>query len=402
MTLPDHIVWVANTPVQTSPSSPSSTDGFAQTTVKQVRAFHRTLPDYQPTPLVSLKRLANRLGLADITIKDESKRFGLKAFKALGASYGLCRTLKEILQLSRLDFNTFLKPENTERLAGITCITATDGNHGRAVAWTAQQLGCQAVVYMPKGSSQTRLENIRGHGADASIIDGNYDDAVQLASDQARLNRWLLVQDTARPDYMDIPLRIMQGYLTLFDEAYDECGDHPPTHTFVQCGVGSLAAALQGYLVQRFGARRPKLIVVEPTRAACFYLSALRGDGHRHIVRGPMPTLMAGLACGEPSILAWDILRDWADMFVACPDTITIRGMRLLSMPLADDPPIVSGESGAVTLGLVHAAMTDSALIDFKATLQLDSSSRVLLFSTEGDTDPARYKEITDPKSRDT
>jgi diaminopropionate ammonia-lyase len=156
-----------------------------------------------------------------------------------------------------------------------------------------------------------------------------------------------------------------------------------------------MAAALQGYLVQRFGARRPKLVVVEPTQAACFYLSILRGDGRRHIVTGPMPTLMAGLACGEPSILAWRILRDWTDVFVACPDGITITGMQLLAKPLAGDPALVSGESGAVTLGLVHAMMTEPALEALKAALELNEQSRILLFSTEGDTDPDRYKEIT-------
>jgi diaminopropionate ammonia-lyase len=186
----------------------------------------------------------------------------------------------------------------------------------------------------------------------------------------------------------------MQGYLTMFDEAFEQIGDLTPTHVFIQCGVGSLAASLQAFLVERYGADRPVLICVEPTRAACFYRSVAAGDGSAHVVTGRLDTIMAGLACGEPSSLAWSILRDYADLFVVCPDRVTVRGMRVLGNPLPGDRQIISGESGAVTLGLVYETATETANRPLREHLHLSRSSRILLFSTEGDTDPRMYRSI--------
>jgi len=217
---------------------------------------------------------------------------------------------------------------------------------------------------------------------------------VKLAAQDAARNGWLLVQDTAMPGYEDIPRRVMQGYLTMFEEALAEAGDPMPTHVFVQCGVGSLAAACQAYLVERFGANRPQVVVVESDRAACFYQSMQAGDGRSHPVTGPLDTIMAGLACGEPSLTAWDILKDWADVFVACPDRVTCRGMRVLGNPLPGDPRVVSGESGAVTTGLLFEACRSGDGKPLKTALALNERSRVLLFSTEGDTDPEMYRRI--------
>jgi diaminopropionate ammonia-lyase len=247
---------------------------------------------------------------------------------------------------------------------------------------------------MPEGSSAVRLENIRRLGADASVIDGNYDDAVGMAERSARQNGWLLIQDTARPGYEDIPLWVMQGYSTMFDEALEQLGAEAPTHVFVQCGVGSYAAAGQAYLAERCGRHRPILGVVEPTAAACHYLSIHHGGGRAYRVTGQMNTIMAGLACGEPNPLAWDILRDYADLFVACSDDVSRRGMRVLGNPLEGDERIISGESGAVTLGLIYEILTRPDLGALRQAARLNSTSRILLFSTEGDTDPGIYREI--------
>jgi diaminopropionate ammonia-lyase len=247
---------------------------------------------------------------------------------------------------------------------------------------------------MPNGTTTARLESIRHLGADASIIEGNYDDAVQLAAEQARRNGWMLIQDTAWAGYEDIPLRVMQGYLTMFDEAIEQMTPKAPTHVFIQCGVGSLAGSLQGYLVEKYGGRRPLLTVVEPTRAACYYQSVQAADGKPHRISGNLDTIMAGLACGDPSTIAWELLRDYADGFAACPDAVAATGMRVLGNPMAGDDRVISGESGAVTLGLVVNLLEEPALESMKKDLNINSDSRLLLFSTEGDTDPEMYRQI--------
>jgi diaminopropionate ammonia-lyase len=295
---------------------------------------------------------------------------------------------------SDLKFDDFAESVIQKRLRTVTVVTATDGNHGRAVAWAAEQLGCRSVVFMPKGSSRIRLENIRKHGADASIIDGNYDDAVRKAADESQRNGWLLIQDTTREGYEKIPIWIMQGYATMMDEVCEQMRERMPSHVFVQCGVGSFSAAIQAYLVQKFGESRPVLIVVEPTRAGCFYESITSESKLPVKIEGDMNTIMAGLACGEPSPLAWEILKDFADAFVMCPDDIAKLGMRILGNPKLGDEKIISGESGAVTLGLVIEILANPAHADLKQALGIDSTSDILVFSTEGDTDPEMYRRI--------
>ncbi len=394
--LPDKISWVTNPDARQPAQTKADTARFSSAATRHVRNFHRTLPGFQPTPLAKLDTLARHLGVAGIRVKDESQRCGLNAFKILGASFSLCTHLAQQLNLSpdNLSFTEFQSGELKQRVRDFTCITATDGNHGRAVAWAAKQLGCRAVIFMPRGTTSARLESIRNLGADASIIDGNYDDAVQLAADGARRNGWLLIQDTAWVGYEEIPLGVMQGYLTLFDEAVEQLSPGRPTHVFIQCGVGSLAGSLQGYLVEKYGQQRPLLTVVEPTRAACYYQSIKAMDGKPHKVGGNLETLMAGLACGEPSTISWEILRDYADVFAACPDRVTVLGMRVLGNPLAGDDRVISGESGAVTLGLLINLLKQPELETLKETLNINSDSRILLFSTEGDTDPEMYRKI--------
>jgi len=374
----------------------ASTNFFSLSTAHSVRKFHQTFPDYTPTPLVKLTHLADMLGVSHIWIKDESHRFGLNAFKVLGATHGLAYLIAQRLKMNaqELSFDLLHAPSVKEKLADTTFVTATDGNHGRAVAWATQQLGCNAVVYLPKGTSRARNEAIKLHGAQTLIIDGTYDDAVQQAVEQAQKQGWILLQDTAREGYEEIPLKIMQGYLTIVHEALDQLEEEIPTHVFVQCGVGSLAAASQAYLFELFGDERPLFAVVEPTRAACFYEPMATHKRKPKKLSGNLNTIMAGLACGEPSTLAWKILRDYADVFVACPDHIAMRGMRILGNPLQGDDRVISGESGAVTLGLLTTVLTQASCRKIADALQLNESSKVLLLSTEGDTDPSMYRKI--------
>jgi diaminopropionate ammonia-lyase len=214
--------------------------------------------------------------------------------------------------------------------------------------------------------------------------------------DEAQKNGWLAIQDTAWEGYEKIPTWIMQGYATMIDEVCEQMGNRMPSHVFVQCGVGSFAASIQAYLVQKFGERRPVLIVVEPTRAGCFYASITSEAKLPVKIEGDMDTIMAGLACGEPSSLAWGILKDFSDAFVMCPDDITVLGMRTLGNPMPGDEKIVSGESGAVTLGLVVEILRNHEHVDLKQALGINNTSDILLFSTEGDTDPEVYRRIVD------
>jgi len=390
------IHWFINPDARKAASSSSATADFSEQAARRVRKFHQTLPNFEPTPMARLDNLARDLGVAAIRVKDESCRCGLNAFKVLGASFALSDYLTHKLAVDpeKATFDLLKSNKFRGAIRELTCITATDGNHGRAVAWAARQLGCKAVVYLPKGSAAARLTSIRELGAEADIIDGNYDHAVQLAAEQARENGWLLLQDTAGPGYEDIPLRVMQGYLTMYDEAFEQLGSEQPSHVFIQCGVGSLAGSLQAYLVEKFGRQRPLLTIVEPTKAACYYQSIIAGDGNPRKVEGDLDTIMAGLACGEPNPISWNIIRDFADAFVACPDEVAMLGMRVLGNPLNGDDRVISGESGAVTLGLVVSMLQRPELGPLKQALNLQPNSRILLFSTEGDTDPVMYRKI--------
>lgn len=362
-------------------------DSFTPDAAAKVMSYHRTLAEYEPTPLCALSSLAETLGTGGIYVKDESKRFGLNAFKGLGGSYALASVISKRLGLS-LDDVKNVAPGT------FTFVTATDGNHGRGVAWAARSLGQRAVVYMPKGSALERLNNIRALGADAEITDMNYDDTVRFARDRAEENGWILVQDTAFEGYEDIPLAIMQGYMTMAAEALEQLGDTVPTHVFLQAGVGSMAGAVTGFICNYYGDKRPKIIIVEPDRADCNYKTAAADDGELHKVTGDMDSMMAGLCCGEVCTVAWEILRHRANYFFSCPDYVSADGMRVLGNPVGNDARVVSGESGAVTAGLLYNLLTDDALGDMKNKLGLDSQSAVLCFSTEGDTDRENYRRV--------
>ncbi len=374
----------------------ASVNEFSPAELSRALAFHRTIPGYAPTPLTALDRLAGHLGVRSIHVKDESQRFGLKAFKALGGAYAMARHIAERLgqDISELPYEVMVSDAVRARLGEVVFATTTDGNHGRGVAWMARQLKQKAVVYMPKGSSVERLEAIRAEGAEAEIVDMNYDEAVRLTAQRAAEHGWLVVQDTAWEGYEKIPLWIMQGYGTLMLESLQQLGGVPPTHVFIQAGVGSLAGAVQGFLTAAYGAERPKVIVAEARAADCLYRSARAKDGAPVAVGGDLATVMAGLACGEANTIGWKILRDYSSAFVSCPDYVATRGMRIYGNPLPGDPRVCSGESGAVTLGLLSLFMQAPSLASARAALGLDAQSRVLLVSTEGDTDPQRYLDI--------
>ena len=254
---------------------------------KKAARFHSGMEGYKPTPLVSLDALASQLGLGKLWIKDESHRFGLNAFKALGGSYAmakyLCRRLD--IPLDEKAFDILRSQDTLAKLGQITFVTATDGNHGRGVAWSARLLGHKAVVYMPAGTAAERLENIRAQGAQADIMDFNYDDCVRLASRMADEQGWVLVQDTAWEGYEDIPTGIMQGYCTMAGEAAEQMAPLSPTHLFLQAGVGSMAGAVAGYFAARFEDAPPVTVVVEPDRADCHYRTAL-ADGRYELNDG--------------------------------------------------------------------------------------------------------------------
>ena len=365
------------------------------TKAEEVRRFHRSFPMYAPTPLAVLPETAKMLGIGEIYVKDESHRFGLNAFKVLGGSYAMGNILAKQLgkPLSETGYAVLTAPETRKTLGDITFITATDGNHGRGVAWTANTLGQKSVVHMPKGSAQERLNNIRACGAHADIIDGNYDDAVRLSRKEAEENGWVVVQDTSWEGYEEIPAWIMEGYCTMGLEAYEQL-PQKPTHIFLQAGVGSMAGAIAALFASIYQEDRPKIIIVEPNSADCFYRTAKADDGNLHTVTGDMQTIMAGLACGEPCHLAWEILKDCADHFIAFPDWAAAKGMRILGNPLGRDDRVISGESGASAFGCMAAILTQPELAEMKEELALNEHSRVLFFSTEGATDRKNYRKI--------
>lgn len=390
--------WIVNSTAAAS----TKTDGPAvflhPDRVQSARQLVRGMNEYTPTPLVDLPGLANTWGLQSVQVKDESKRFGLNAFKVLGGIYAVANVICQKLGvgIEEMNFSTLTSSEVREKLGDMVFVTATDGNHGRGIAWAARQLGQRSVVFMPKGSSAYRLEMIRREGAEASITELNYDDAVRHAKKYADTNGGTMVQDTAWEGYEEIPVWIMQGYAVIMDEireALEKEGQKPPTHVFLQAGVGSFAAAIQGYLAENWREDRPVTVILEPDQADCYYRTAKINDGMPHAVSGHMETIMAGLACGEPNLIGWRILRTYAHAFVSCPDHLAARGMRVLAAPLPGDSQVISGESGAIGIGFLGELMSPS-LEELRQQLKVDGQSRILVISTEGDTDPAHYRRI--------
>jgi diaminopropionate ammonia-lyase len=342
---------------------------------------------YAPTPLRELSVLARRADMACMRLKDEAGRFGLGSFKALGGAYAVARVLSAELarrgmasEVPSFDLASGKHRGATESIV-VTC--ATDGNHGRAVAWGAQRFHCGCVIFVHEAVSQGRVDAIARYGAEVRRVPGSYDDAVREAARQAQANRWFLVSDTSWSGYTDVPREIMQGYRVMADEAADQWEGEPPTHVFIQGGVGGVATAVSVQMRERFHPA-PALVVVEPDKAACLLASAELGQPAT--VRGDLDTVMAGLACGEPSMVAWEELNYSASAFMAIPDEAAIACMRLLA-----EQRIVGGESGVAGLaGCLLAASNAVA----RETIGLSSSSRVLAFNTEGATDPLLYERL--------
>ena len=360
----------------------------------RVRSYHESFPQYAVTPLVSMKHTAEHFGVKNIFVKNENARFGLNAFKALGGSYAIGMVIAERLGIppEEMTYQRLTDPETKKKTGPLTFVTATDGNHGRGVAWTAMTLGYDACVFMPKGTAKERLDNILATGAHAEITDMIYDDVVRFARRQAEENGWILVQDTAWEGYTAVPDKIMQGYLTVTDEAREQLGDTVPTHIFVQAGVGSLAATVAAYYAQTYRETHPFITVVEPDNAACIFKTAKANDGQRHAVT-ELNTIQAGLACGEPSLTAWDILRQCADGFMTIPDSAAATGMRILASPMAGDTPIEAGESGASAFGAATALLRPGNE-QFRKLAGLDENSVILAINTEGATDRENYRRI--------
>lgn len=373
-----------------------SVEFLGREAAKKVQEFHKSFPVYETTPLRELSNLAKQLGVKDIYVKDESYRFGLNAFKVLGGSYAIGSYIakKVGMDISKLPYEKMISEEIRKQIGDITFISATDGNHGRGVAWTANHLKQNCVIHMPKGSSAERLANIKLEGAKADITDLNYDDAVRLSDKEAKENGWVLVQDTSWPGYEEIPTHIMQGYTTMAYEIDQQLNGVKPTHIFLQAGVGSYATAITGFFSALYGKDRPIITIVEPNEAACIYQTMKAADGEIHPVTGDMQTIMAGLACGEPVTVGIEILRNYADHFISCPDYTAAQGMRVLFNPVKQDAKIISGESGAAGFGMFYEAMTDSSLLTIKEKLGLNENSVVLCISTEGDTDKDNFKNI--------
>lgn len=364
--------------------------------VTKARHFHESFPQYKKTPLVDLKEMAKYLGLSAVKIKDKSYRFGLNAFKVLGGSYAMGRYIADELKkdIKDVDYNYLTSDKLKQEFGQATFFSATDGNHGRGVAWAANKLGQKCVIFMPKGSTQTRLENIRKEGATATIEEYNYDDCVRKAAEEAaKVPHGVVVQDTAWEGYEKIPAWIMEGYGTMALEADEDFGERP-THVFVQAGVGSLAGGMVGYFANKYKDNPPIMVVVEAAAANCLYQGAVANDGKPRIVTGDLETIMAGLACGEPNITSWDILKNHVSCFISLEDPGAALGMRMLGAPLKGDTPVVSGESGAAGFGALASIMMNDEYKDLRAALKLDQNAKVLLFSTEGNTDPERYENI--------
>ena len=356
--------------------------------------FHKTLPGYAPAPLVALQEQAAACRIKGIYCKDESHRFGLNAFKGLGGSYAMFRILCEKLGLDykNIDYRYFQKEEVRKQCAKIHFVTATDGNHGKGVSWAAKLFGCNATVFMPKGSVEARRVAIEEAGnATAQITEFNYDQAVEHSWELALKNGWILIQDTAWDGYEQYPEWIIDGYLTLASETVEQLGLIIPTHVFLQAGVGAMAGGVLEFFHSCYRETPPIVTVVEPVEAACIYQSVKAGDGQIHTLEGNPSTIMAGLNCGTPCRVTWPAIRDKAAFFCACDDAITEEGMRAYGNPVGSDKTIVAGESGAVTYGLVNRILQDETL---RNLFNINADSVILLINTEGDTDPEGYQRI--------
>ncbi|MBU0488669.1 MAG: diaminopropionate ammonia-lyase [Bacteroidetes bacterium] len=359
-----------------------------------ITEFHSSLPGYEPTPLVSLPRLAEKLGLRNIYLKDESKRFGVNAFKPLGASWAIFCFLAEQYHVKTgryLDPKDFLNAETRAILGKWTFCAATDGNHGKAVAWTAHILQQNAVIYMPDNTALSRIRHIESDGAEVRLISGTFDACVLQADSDAKLHGWIPISDTAYEGYLKVPSNVMAGYSTIFREI-DRQLPVKPTVVLLQAGVGGMASAGSTYFLSKYGHEMPEIVVVEPEDADAFLQTAKAGKPTPS--KGSYNSMMAGLNCGV-SLVAWSVLKELVTAFVSIPDEYAAEAMKMLYLPIECDQQVISGESGAAGMAGLIALLRDPALVSLKKTLKLNGRTDVLLINTEGDTDPINFNLIT-------
>ncbi|WP_201834759.1 diaminopropionate ammonia-lyase [Microvirga zambiensis] len=370
------------------PLDPLDAEALGERAAGEAGRYLSFRDNHAPTPLHALPVLASELGLGTIHVKDEGFRLGLGSFKALGGSYAVIRLVLEEAgrRLGRpVDVAELHAPEIRAVAAGMTFACATDGNHGRSVAQGAQLVGARAVIFVHSGVSAERVAAIARFGAQMVRVEGTYDDSVAEAERVAAEKNWIVVSDTSWPGYERIPGLVMQGYTAMVREALRQLPE-PPTHVFVQAGVGGVAAAVAGHLSLVLGDRRPVFVVVDPARAACLFESARAG--HPVKIAHGEPTVMAMLECYEPSLVAWRVLSRAADAFMTIDEEDAVAVMKRLAHPVGKDPAIVAGESGGVGLAGLMRAATDA---EMRTALGLDETSRVFVINTEGATDPQRF-----------
>lgn len=379
MSRADQIRFFLNPHLATAPAKPDPIS-------RRPLEFHRRLPGYTPTPLVEVPEIARSLGIGQLLVKNESSRLGLPAFKILGASWAVYRELETRLGRS-------LEPwRSVEELAGhlaplrpLTLVTATDGNHGRAVAHVAALFDLSARIFVPAGTAQERMDGIASEGAQVEVVDGTYDDAVERAASEAN-DRALVISDTSWPGYEQIPHWVMEGYSTIFWEIDDQLarrGEAMPDLFPIQFGVGALAAAL----VRHGSPSVPRIVSVEPLRAAC----ALASIVAEKIVSlpGPHDSIMAGLNCGRPSLIAWPIVSRGIDAFLAIPDERAREAMRALA-----SAGIVAGETGAAGLAGLIELLSGEESLEYRRALGVNEETRAIILVTEGATDRTSYRKI--------
>lgn len=369
---------------------------FSSADCREARKVISGWPDYAAMPLHRLTGAAAGTGVGEVLYKDESGRFGLKSFKALGGAYAVYNLLADAVERQigvRPTASDLMTGRYRDLTATFTVASATAGNHGRSVAWGARMFGCRAVIFIHRGVGPSRADAIASFGARIVRVDGDYDHSVRTAAAEAGSNGWTIVSDTSYPGYTEIPRWVMCGYTVMMSEIVDQCGGRPPTHIFVPAGVGGLAAAVAAFSALTFGAERPRLIVVEPEKADCLFQSALAGEPT--VAKGGLGSVLLGLDCAEVSLIAWEVLDRLADAFLLLPDEAAISAMRELNRTPADGRTIVAGECSGAGLAVVHLA---GASADLRVALGLDERSRVLVFGTEGDTDPqARLALLAEP-----
>lgn len=372
-------------------------DFLTKETAERVKRFISTQNEYTPTPLVSLDGLAEKLEVSKIYVKDESKRMGLNAFKGIGVFYGAVRAIcKELnLDIDAITYEDLVKGNLNEKIKEFTFIAATDGNHGKGLAWVADRLGCKCDIYMPKNTADERVKAIENLGASVTVTDHNYDNTLRVVIDKAKGKNLLHIQDQAWEGYTEITNYISEGYTLIADEALEqmkEDGTERPTHIILQAGAGTFAFGIFEYYANVFKYDKPHMVIAEADNANCYYTSVQKDEFTQ--ITGDLETVMAGLSVGEANIVAWKYLPDIVEGYASCRDSITARGMRVLSSPCQNDERIISGESGALGMGFLLTICDFEEYAEIRKKMKLDENSRVLLISTEGDTDPDMFKKI--------